>query len=134
MIYFNNRNGSSGLTLRLIPRMISATAIYGRWNISLRRKGRWYPTIIFHTYHNFSIIPYKLNSISMCLSYFCFFSFVFLPSILLLSPPVFFWFKIFLSEQIEQTNFTKYSQTVMWHIFKHNVDLLIKRLHLSLCI
>ena len=40
MIYFNNRNGSSGLTCRLI----SATAIYGRWNSSLCWKGRWYPT------------------------------------------------------------------------------------------
>ena len=44
MIYFNNRNGSSDLT-RLIRRLISATAIYGRWNSSLCWKGRWYPTI-----------------------------------------------------------------------------------------
>ena len=45
MIYFNNRNGSSGLTRRLtFPRLISATAIYGRWNSSLCRKGRWYIT------------------------------------------------------------------------------------------
>ena len=44
MIYFNNRNGSSGLTCKLIPRLISATAIYGRWNSSLCWKGRWYPT------------------------------------------------------------------------------------------
>ena len=45
MIYFNNRNGSSGLIRRLIPRLISATATYGRWNSSLCWKGRWYPTI-----------------------------------------------------------------------------------------
>ena len=45
MIYFNNRNVSSGLTGRLICRLISATAIYGRWNSSLCWKGRWYPTI-----------------------------------------------------------------------------------------
>ena len=44
MIYFNNRNGSSGLTCRLNPRLISATAIYGRWNSSLCWKDRWYPT------------------------------------------------------------------------------------------
>ena len=47
MIYFNNRNGSSGLTRRLIPRLITATAIYGRWNSSLCWKGRWYPTMRF---------------------------------------------------------------------------------------
>ena len=36
IIYFNNRNGSSGLTRRLIfLRLISATAIYGRGNSSL---------------------------------------------------------------------------------------------------
>ena len=45
MIYFNNRNGSFGLTRRLILRLFSATAIYGRWNSSLCWKGRWYPTI-----------------------------------------------------------------------------------------
>ena len=45
MIYFNNRNGSSGLTRRLIPKLISTTAIYGRWNSSLCWKGRWYPTL-----------------------------------------------------------------------------------------
>ena len=43
MIYFNNRNGSSGLTGRLNLRLISATAIYGRLNSSLCWKGRWYP-------------------------------------------------------------------------------------------
>ena len=46
MIYFNNRNGSSGLIRRLIlPGLISATAIHGRWNRSLCWKGRCYPTI-----------------------------------------------------------------------------------------
>ena len=44
MIYFNKRNGSSGFTRWLILRLISATAIYGRWNSSLCWKGRWYPT------------------------------------------------------------------------------------------
>ena len=41
MIYFNNRNCSSGLTRRLIRRLISATAIYGRWNsyIMLKKVG-----------------------------------------------------------------------------------------------
>ena len=43
MIYFNNRNGSFGLTCRFIPGLISATPIYGRWNSSLWSKGRWYP-------------------------------------------------------------------------------------------
>ena len=67
MIYFNNRNGSSGLTRSLIPRLISVTAIYGRWwNSSLCWKGRWYPTICFLVFLLF-----------FCLFSFLFFSFLF---------------------------------------------------------
>ena len=60
MIYFNNRNGSSGLTCRLILRLISATAIYGRWNSSLCWKGRWYPTTTFFCGIAFRIIVHYI--------------------------------------------------------------------------